>query len=109
MLQTCLPCIPAFLRRFLWQVQYLVAQGFYVLLDFASHRSEELNMQQPQLLAANWAALWRMLTELPGYQQHLAGRVFPDLVNEPRWAGIHIMILLLGCAAVQHSSAGLCL
>uniref|UniRef100_A0A383WE90 Ammonium transporter AmtB-like domain-containing protein n=1 Tax=Tetradesmus obliquus TaxID=3088 RepID=A0A383WE90_TETOB len=73
-------------HRFLWQVQYLVSQGFYVLLDFASHRAEEPNMQQPQLLAANWAALWRMLTELPGYHEHLAGRVFPDLVNEPsRW------------------------
>jgi hypothetical protein len=68
----------------LWQVQYLVAQGFYVLLDFASHHSEEPNVAQPQLLAANWAALWRMLTDLPGYKEHLAGRVLPDIVNEPR-------------------------
>jgi hypothetical protein len=56
-------------------VQYLVSQGFYVLLDFASHRSTEPNVAQPQLLAANWAALWRMLRELPGYEQRLAGRV----------------------------------
>lgn len=69
--------------RFLWQLQYLVSQGFYVLLDFASARRQEPNMEQPQLLAQNWGNLWRMLVELPEYKEHLSGRIFPDLANEP--------------------------
>ncbi len=72
------------MRRFLWQVSYFVSQGFYVLLDFASAQSDEPNLMNPTLLAQNWGNLWRMLTELPGYQENLAGRVFPDLVNEAR-------------------------
>ncbi|KAF8068194.1 zinc finger CCCH domain-containing protein 18 [Scenedesmus sp. PABB004] len=55
------------LHRFLWQLQYLVAQS-------------------PALFASNWGNLWTAITELPGYADHLRGRVFPDLVNEPsRW------------------------
>lgn len=70
--------------RFLWQIQYLVSQGFYVVLDFNSQRGWEPNMIFGQLLGRNWGNLWRMLTELPEYKEHLAGRVFPDLANEPR-------------------------
>lgn len=71
-------------RRFLWQVQYLIAQGIYVLLDFNSQRGWEHNMLHGQLLARNWGTLWQALTDLPEYKEHMLGRVFPDLANEPR-------------------------
>ncbi len=35
--------------RFLWQVQYLVSQGFYVILAFSSNRDDEPNVSSPQL------------------------------------------------------------
>lgn len=76
--------VPAIDCRFLWQLQYMVSQGFYVILDFSSSRDREPNLERAELLAQNWGNLWRMLTELPAYTQHLAGRLFPDLVNEPR-------------------------
>lgn len=77
------PGVPA-LYRFLWQLQYLVAQGFYVLLDFSSTRDIEPNVENPQLLAQNWGNLWRILTDIPAYKEYMAGRIFPDVVNEPR-------------------------
>lgn len=73
-------------HRFAWQLQYLVAQGFYVILDFQSAQSDEPNLMEPMLLAHNWATLWQQLTQLPDYATLLAGRVMPDLANEPRCA-----------------------
>eukprot|EP00882_Tetradesmus_deserticola_P031313 GHRQ01035406.1.p1 GENE.GHRQ01035406.1~~GHRQ01035406.1.p1 ORF type:complete len:380 (+),score=80.90 GHRQ01035406.1:579-1718(+) len=80
------PNVPA-LYRFLWQLQYLVSQGFYLLLDFSSTRESEVNMQNPAVLAQNWGNFWKILTDIPAYKDHLAGRIFPDLVNEPRYGG----------------------
>ncbi|WIA11531.1 hypothetical protein OEZ85_011642 [Tetradesmus obliquus] len=82
------PNVPA-LYRFLWQVQYLVSQGLYVLLDFSSTRDSEVNMQNPAVLAQNWGNFWKILTDIPAYKQQLAGRIFPDLVNEPSRWGCH--------------------
>jgi len=70
--------------RFVWQIQYLVSQGLYVLLDFSSSRDAEPNLADANLLAQNWGNLWRIFTDIPVYKQVLRGRVFPDLVNEPR-------------------------
>lgn len=56
-----------------------------MLLDFNSQRGLEHNMVHGQLLGRNWGNLWRMLTELPEYKEHMSGRVFPDLANEPMW------------------------
>jgi hypothetical protein len=56
----------------------------YVLLDFSSTRPGEPNVVDPDVLATNWGNLWRILADIPAYKQHLAGRVFPDLINEPR-------------------------
>lgn len=75
--------------RFLWQLQYLVSQGFYVLLDWSSTRDNEVNMQNPEVLAQNWGNLWKTLTDIPAYKDNLAGRIFPDLVNEPRQVSWH--------------------
>lgn len=60
-----------------------MSQGFYVLLDYNSNREVDPNLTQPGLLAKNWGNLWRMLTQLPNWPL-MRGRVFPDLVNEPR-------------------------
>jgi hypothetical protein len=63
-------------HRFLWQVQYLVSQGFYVVLTHTSYLTRDPNMVDPNMLASNWGNLWRMITELPAYRRHLKGRVF---------------------------------
>lgn len=63
-------------HRFLWQVQYLVSQGFYVVLTHTSYLTRDPNMVDPNMLASNWGNLWRMITELPAYRRHLRGRVF---------------------------------
>lgn len=70
-------------------MQYLVSQGLYVLLDFSSTRDSEVNMQNPAVLAQNWGNFWKILTDIPAYKQQLAGRIFPDLVNEPRCVGCY--------------------
>jgi hypothetical protein len=54
-----------------------------VLLDYNSNREFDPNMSDPALLARNWGNLWRMMTELPQWNL-MRGRVFADLVNEPR-------------------------
>ena len=36
----------------------------------------------PAAFAGEWRRLWRDLVALPSYQQHLSGRVLPDLANE---------------------------
>jgi hypothetical protein len=71
--------------RFVWQLQYLVSQGFYVLLDFSSTRDAEPNVSDGAVLARNWANLWRILADIPTYKTHLRGRIFPDVINEPRY------------------------
>jgi hypothetical protein len=77
------------LHRFLWQVQYLVSQGFYVVMSHTSYLTHDPNMVDPNLLASNWGTLWRILTELPGYASLLKGRVFAGVwrarVVVPAW------------------------
>lgn len=71
------------IHRFLWQVQYLVSQGFYVVLDYhPTNNAGDPNMQDPELFATNWGNLWRAIQELPNYSCCLAGRIIADLVNE---------------------------
>ncbi|KAI8470545.1 MAG: glycoside hydrolase superfamily [Monoraphidium minutum] len=70
------------IHRFLWQVQYLVSQGFYVILDYHPIADEDPNIGDPALFAANWRALWSALAALPDYESRLRGRLIADLVNE---------------------------
>lgn len=73
------------IHRLLWQVQYLVSQGFYVILDYHPTASSDPNMLDPAAFAANWGRLWAALAGLGAvYQQQLRGRVIADLVNEAR-------------------------
>jgi hypothetical protein len=82
-----LPAEGQALHRFLWQVQHYVASGFYVVLSFHPIAKSDANFRRPALLESNWRALWRSLVALPEWREHMAGRVFPDLINEPGIAG----------------------
>jgi hypothetical protein len=82
-----LPAEGQALHRLLWQVQHYVASGFYVVLSFHPVQKTDANFRRPALLESNWRALWRSLVALPEWRQHMAGRVFPDLINEPGIAG----------------------
>lgn len=72
-------------HRFLWQVQYLVSQGFYVAITHTSYLTRDPNMVDPNMLASNWGNLWRMISELPGYDKYLKGRVFPGVLVLRCW------------------------
>jgi hypothetical protein len=63
-------------------VQYLVSQGFYVVLTHTSYLTRDPNMADPNMLASNWGNLWRAMSELPAYRRHLKGRVFAGV-----WVG----------------------
>jgi hypothetical protein len=82
-----LPAEGKALHRLLWQVQHYVASGFYVILSFHPMSKMDANFRRPALLESNWRALWRSLVALPEWREHMAGRVFPDLINEPGIAG----------------------
>jgi hypothetical protein len=71
-----------------------VSQGFYLLLDFSSTRDSEVNVQNPAVLAQNWGNFWKILTDIPAYKDQLAGRIFPDLVNEPRYVIEQVTLVL---------------
>ncbi|KAI8471777.1 MAG: glycoside hydrolase superfamily [Monoraphidium minutum] len=75
------PNLPA-IQRFLWQVQYVVSQGMYVVLAFSSSRDPEPNAASAPLFARNWQSLWKMLRDSPQYSR-LKGRILADLANEP--------------------------
>ncbi|GBF93295.1 glycoside hydrolase [Raphidocelis subcapitata] len=93
------------LHRFLWQVQYLVSQGFYVILDFhptsdaTDPNAADPNAADPALLAANWGALWGALVQLPSYKASMKGRVIADLINEASKYGCQWDVTCHGCAA----------
>jgi hypothetical protein len=74
-------------HRLLWQVEYLVSQGFYVFLDF--HPTSDVtdpNVKDPALFAKNWGNLWAALAARSAYVASLKGRVIADLINEARCA-----------------------
>jgi hypothetical protein len=50
-----------------------------VVVDHHSYQERDPNMLNPALFAANWGNLWRTIAELPGYEQHIKGRVFPGV------------------------------
>jgi hypothetical protein len=76
--------------RFLWTVQYFVAQGFYVALDYHPYGSQsdwQLSSEgsaysTPAKLAKKWGDLVTALMELPVWEEQLKGRIMVDLANE---------------------------
>jgi len=86
-LTTCnwyLPQAPgtAAIHRFLFEIEYLVSQGLYVLLSYHPTAPRDAAAADAALFASNWGALWRSLAALPSYPTRLRGRVFADLLNE---------------------------
>jgi hypothetical protein len=86
-LTTCnwyLPQAPgtAAIHRFLFQVEYLVSQGLYVVLSYHPTAPRDAATADARLFAANWGNLWRALAARPAYAAKLRGRVLPDLLNE---------------------------
>lgn len=75
-------------NRYLWMVQYLVGQGFYVVIDFhptkffASSPDTRLYMNSTRFFN-EWHKLWTELMTLPTYSTSLRGRLMVDIHNEP--------------------------
>lgn len=82
------------MTRFLWTIQFFVANGFYVLLDY--HPEKHMDTAHPeynimmdkQAYVSHWVNLWCHVMALPNWEQHLKGRVMLDLFNEPDANGI---------------------
>jgi hypothetical protein len=70
------------LERYVWVVKHFVEQGFYVLVDYHAHESEDA-LESPEALVHNWLRLWRALAAVPSWEDELKGRVFLDVINEP--------------------------
>lgn len=70
------------MARFLWVVQYFVANGFYVVVDYHPEPGNtEPVTDSVGVYTNNWLMLWAGLTCLPNYEEELRGRVFLDLMN----------------------------
>ncbi|KAI8476261.1 MAG: hypothetical protein J3K34DRAFT_272387 [Monoraphidium minutum] len=79
-------------ERLLWTLQYLVASGFYVVLDYHPPATDPLPAA-PKDFAYAWLKTWAAITCLPNFADDIRGRVVLDLLNEPDLAlggrGIH--------------------
>ena len=79
-----LPMGASTLARFLWVVQYFVANGFYVLVDYHPEPGNvEPVTETVEGFSNNWLRLWTAMSCLPNWDKELQGRVFLDLMNEP--------------------------
>eukprot|EP00882_Tetradesmus_deserticola_P020519 GHRQ01022168.1.p1 GENE.GHRQ01022168.1~~GHRQ01022168.1.p1 ORF type:complete len:446 (+),score=144.07 GHRQ01022168.1:920-2257(+) len=78
------------LSRYLWVVQYFVASGFYVVLDYHPHGVdlEPGVLETEQNFASAWLRVWKALTCLPNYEKDIKGRMLLDLLNEPDGVGL---------------------
>lgn len=72
----------AAIHRFLFQIEYLVSQGLYVVLSYHPSAPRDATTADARLFASNWGNLWRSIAALPSYATKLRGRILPDLLNE---------------------------
>jgi hypothetical protein len=70
------------LDRYLWAVQWFVANGFYVLVDYHPMGLDNASYKTATFVSS-WQWLWSALSCLPNFESQLKGRVFLDLLNEP--------------------------
>lgn len=90
------------MARFLWVVQYFVANGFYVLIDYHPEPGNvEPVTESVDMFTGNWLRLWAGLSCLPNFQEELQGRVFLDLMNGA-WCG---WVWAAAPTAREHSSS----
>jgi hypothetical protein len=81
---TCNAYIPGgqTIDRYLWTVQWLIANGFYVLID--SHpMGQETTSYNAKEFIDNWKWVWGRFACLPGFDEDMKGRLFIDILNEP--------------------------
>lgn len=99
------------MARFLWVVQYFVANGFYVLADYHPEPGNtEPVVESVDMFAHNWLQLWSGLSCLPNYQKDLQGRVFLDLMNgeAPAWLCLWAPASTTAAAAAVGGSSCMC-
>ncbi|KAF6266483.1 glycoside hydrolase superfamily [Scenedesmus sp. NREL 46B-D3] len=70
------------MERFLWTVQWLVSNGFYVLIDYHPMGMEKTSYDAAAFVEA-WKQVWASVTCLPNFRRDMVGRVFVDILNEP--------------------------
>lgn len=70
------------MERFLWTVQWLVSNGFYVLIDYHPMGMEKTSYDAAAFVEA-WKQVWSAVSCLPNFRRDMVGRVFVDILNEP--------------------------
>lgn len=96
MSQGCNSYIPdsSTMDRYLWVIQWFIANGYYVLVDFHPMGLEQTSYDVNNFVNS-WKWVWSTLACLPNFDDDMKGRVFLDLLNEPdsmnhRWERTHI-------------------
>ncbi|KAF6265117.1 glycoside hydrolase superfamily [Scenedesmus sp. NREL 46B-D3] len=74
------------IQRLLWTIQYLIANGFYVVLDYHPEAGDTTPLHA-QDFARAWMYTWATITCLPNFASDIRGRILLDLLNEPDSAG----------------------
>ncbi|KAI8474575.1 MAG: hypothetical protein J3K34DRAFT_407464 [Monoraphidium minutum] len=68
--------------RYLWTVQWLIANGWYVLID--SHpMAQEMTSHDADEFVKSWKWVWSRFACLPNFEEDFKGRLFVDILNEP--------------------------
>lgn len=75
------------INRYLWTIQWFVANGYYVLIDYHPMGHEWVQNDLPEFVAS-WKWLWGRVACLPNFESDLKGRVFVDIMNEPDSVGV---------------------
>jgi hypothetical protein len=74
------------LDRYLWSLQWLVANGFYVLAEYRPSSADPTAASADAFVDA-WRWLWGRVACLPNFESDLAGRVFVKLLAAPDSTG----------------------
>ncbi|KIZ06214.1 hypothetical protein MNEG_1745 [Monoraphidium neglectum] len=81
---TCNTYIPGgqTIDRYMWSVQWLIANGWYVLID--NHpMSQEMTSHSAKDFIDGWKWVWSKFSCLPNFEEDMKGRLFLDILNEP--------------------------
>lgn len=74
--------------RYLWTVQWFIANGFYVVIDWHPMGMEQTSYVVDDFVR-EWKKVWEAVACLPNFESDLKGRLLVDLANEPdsQWQG----------------------
>lgn len=76
------------LQRYLFVIRYLVASGFYVVVDYHPRGVDQAVYTNTTNFSQAWSSLWSYMMALPNFEDDIRGRVFLELFNEPDHEGI---------------------